>query len=212
MSTGALAVETADFGGGGGQFAFVCKSHFPLSNIFITDIDDKSLLKEWSNNNIQIKSSEFAINKKKFDFIFLNDVFEHLSDPIEVLEILSGKLKNNGSIFIDTPRQFWIYQITKLVSKNIYNKVLKGSVSTAHLQIWSKPSFKMAVNKSNLLIKKYKEIGEFTMDADYYLDNMNITSKLMRLVGKSFYYFSKYFLKNKIICVLSKQNKFTSHN
>ena len=201
-------IDILDFGGGGGQFALVCKSHFPLSKIYITDINDNSLLNEWSNYNIQINHDEFLSNNKKFDYIFLNDVFEHLSDPIEILTILSNKLKSNGKIFIDTPRQFWIYPITKLISKKIYNKVLNGSVSTAHLQIWSNKSFQIAINKVNLFIHKYEEIGEFTMDPDYYLDNMKINSYFLRLLGKFFFYFSKLFLKNKIICVLKKNSKF----
>ena len=54
-----------------------------------------------------------------FDFIFLNGVFEHIGDPLFVLQQLSLKLKPKGKIFIDTPKQFWIYPITKILSKSI---------------------------------------------------------------------------------------------
>ncbi|MGE3468228.1 MAG: hypothetical protein AB7J13_15020, partial [Pyrinomonadaceae bacterium] len=39
-------LDILDYGGGGGQFALVCKSHFPKSNVYITDISDNSLLDE----------------------------------------------------------------------------------------------------------------------------------------------------------------------
>jgi len=47
-------LDILDYGGGGGQFALVCKSLFPESNIYITDISDESLLEEWSSVNTQI--------------------------------------------------------------------------------------------------------------------------------------------------------------
>ncbi len=92
-----------DFGGGGGQFALVCKSHFPEAIVYITDIFDEALLEEWRAMNTQIPFAEFADDETKFDIIFLNDVFEHVSDPKSVLKQLAGKLKPSGRIFIDTP-------------------------------------------------------------------------------------------------------------
>tara|TARA_A100001035_G_scaffold243378_1_gene210381 strand:- start:472 stop:1356 length:885 start_codon:yes stop_codon:yes gene_type:complete len=193
-----------DFGGGGGQFALICKSHFPKANIYITDIDDDTLLNEWAQYNNQISALEFTNNTIKFDFIFMNDVFEHLSCPEKVLLTLSEKLRPNGKIFIDTPRQFWIYRITKLLSKNLYKKLLKANVSLDHLQIWSYRSFRKCILKSNLSISKYKEVAEFTMEPEFYLDNMDIKSGFLRYMGKIFYKITLKFLKNKIMCVLEK--------
>ena len=130
-------LDILDYGGGGGQFALVCKSHFPEATVYLTDISDESLLKEWSASNTQIPFKDFAKNETQFDFIFMNDVFEHVSDPLFVLKQMKEKLKKGGKVFIDTPKQFWIYPFTKLFSKGLYTKVLKGSVSTAHLQIWT---------------------------------------------------------------------------
>lgn len=201
-------LDVLDYGGGGGQFALVCKSHFLESTVYIADISDVSLLDAWKAMNIQIPFKEFSENKQKFDFIFLNDVFEHVSDPSFVLTQLSGKLKDGGRIFIDTPRQFWIYPVTKLFSKSLYTKVLKGTVSTAHLQIWSKKSFVLVVSKCGLKIIKYKEESEYTMPANFYLKNMGIKNPLLKLYGRIFYGNSKWLAKNKIVCLLSK----SAHN
>lgn len=194
-----------DFGGGGGQFALVCKSHFPRSKVYITDIDDSSLLDEWKKYNIQISHLDFLKDSTKFDFIFMNDVFEHLSNPGNILGILHDKLKNNGKIFIDTPRQFFIYPITKILSKDLYSKVLKGTVSSAHLQIWSKTSFLKCITNSNLSMSKYKEIGEFTMEPDFYMKNMGIKSVFIKRLGRIFYQLTLKVLKNKILSVLKKK-------
>lgn len=193
-----------DYGGGGGQFALVCKSHFPEANVYITDISDESLLDEWKAANLQIPFSDFAANETEFDFIFMNDVFEHLSDPIFVLKQMAGKLKAGGKIFIDSPRQFWIYPITKLVSKSIYTKVLAGTVSKAHLQIWSKKSFELVVRESGLTVSRYKESSEYTMSADYYMRNMGLTNPLIKIAGRIFYGNARWIARNKIVCVLSQ--------
>ena len=41
-------LDILDYGGGGGQFALICKSHFPEATVYITDISDESLLKSFS--------------------------------------------------------------------------------------------------------------------------------------------------------------------
>ena len=197
------ALDILDYGGGGGQFALVCRSHFPEATVYITDIADEALLDEWKPFNVQIPFGEFADDRRTFDVIFLNDVFEHVSDPVLVLKQLSGKLKRHGRIFIDTPKQFWIYPVTRLLSKALYTKVLKGTVSTAHLQIWSKESFEIAVKESGLVLAKYEEVSEYTMPPHYYLDNMGIRNPLSRLAGRLFYRNARYLARNKIICVLS---------
>jgi len=198
-------LDILDYGGGGGQFALVCKSHFPQASVFITDISDDSLLREWSAANTQIPFRDFAQDNTKFDFIFLNDVFEHVSDPVASLKQLASKLKPGGKVFIDTPKQFWIYPFTKLVSRPLYSKVLRGTVSTYHLQIWSKKSFDLVVQESGLRISKYEESSEYTMPSAFYLNNMGITNPLLRLAGRVFYANARWLARNKIVCVLSRR-------
>ena len=196
------AIDILDYGGGGGQFALVCKSHYPQATVYITDISDEALLEQWKHNNRQIPFKTFAAEDIKFDFIFMNDVFEHLSDPLKILQLLKRKLKAGGKIFIDTPKQFWIYPVTKLVSKRLYTKLLRGTVSTSHLQIWSLPSFNLVVRESGLKIAKYAECSEFTQPPEFYMKNMAIKNPLLLMVGRMFYANAKRLANNKILCVL----------
>ncbi len=193
-----------DYGGGGGQFAFVLKSLFPQSKVYITDIIDDSLLDEWKCCNKQILFNSFNSDQTQFDFIFLCDVFEHLSHPKATLLRLASKLKENGKIFIDTPKQFWIYPLSRYVSRKLYSKILRGTVSESHLQIWSKQSLNLVIKESGLSVYKYSEVSEYTMPADYYMDNMHINNVLLRVMGRMFYNMSRVLAKNKIMCVLSK--------
>ncbi len=196
-------INILDYGGGSGQFAHICKKIFPNSDVYITDLYNEKLLDEFKKYNIQIKFKEFEKNNIKFDFIFLNDVFEHLSNPVKVLKLLKQKLKSkNSKIFIDTPKIFWIYNFFSYINLNIYRKILNGTIDQDHQQIWTKQSFNLAIKKSELKVEKYKELTEFTQNAAFYLDSMKIKSKLIRFLGSIFYFLAPIIARNKIISVL----------
>ena len=196
-------IKILDYGGGSGQFAKVCKMIYPSSEIYITDLYDEKLLEDFKKYNNQIKFNKFENNDVKFDFIFLNDVFEHLSNPIKVLKLLKQKLKSEDSkIFIDTPKIFWIYDFFSNLNTGIYKKILKGTIDQDHQQIWSKKSFHLAIEKSDLKVEKYKELTEFTQPAAFYLDAMKIENFLTRIMGKIFYFLAPIIARNKIISVL----------
>ena len=199
------SLEILDYGGGGGQFAFVAKSHFFMSKVYITDRHDDALIPEWAPENEPIPHADFAADDTVFDHIFMVGVFEHLEDPLGVLRQLAAKLAPEGRIFIDTPRQFWIYPLLRaLPVKGPYERLLRGNVSLAHLQIWSDRSFDGVVSQAGLRFHKRYPGSEFTMPADFYLDRMNITNPLLRAAGHAFYRSAKYIARNKIFAVLSR--------
>jgi len=195
-------VNVLDFGGGGGQFACVCRSLFPGSQVYITDISDEALLPEWAPMNRQIPFAEFQSDDTRFDRIFMNDVFEHLSDPVTVLRDLTAKLRPGGSIFVDTPRHFWLYPLTRQLLQGLHRKLLQGTVSLAHLQIWSERSFRMAVANAGLQVRWYRTLSEFTMPPSYYLDNMKVVNPVVRAAGSAFYKTARFTAMNKIQAVL----------
>jgi len=98
------ALQLLDFGGGGGQFALVARSHLPHADVSIVDVSDAALLEPWKSFNRPIRFEDFDNDGTRFDYIFMNDVFEHLSDPVGVLSRLRGKLAPDGGIFIDTQK------------------------------------------------------------------------------------------------------------
>ena len=134
----------------------------------------------------------------------MNDVFEHLTFPVEVLKLLRKKLKKGGRIFIDTPCTFWLYPITKIFSKTIHKKLLRGTVDDNHQQIWTKKSFKFAVKSSGYKIKKYITLSEYTQPADFYLKNMKINNPIILLLGYIFYFLAPLIARNKIMSVIEK--------
>jgi 2-polyprenyl-3-methyl-5-hydroxy-6-metoxy-1,4-benzoquinol methylase len=200
----ARRVRFLDYGCGGGQFALVAKSHFPNCEVFSTDAGDDALLPQWLPLQQHLRFSDFHTSQETFDFIFLNDVFEHVRQPTEVLRLLASKLAPDGKIFIDTPKSFWLYPITRVFSPALHDKLLVGTVSLAHLQIWSKKSFLTVVANAGLAVEKYQELSEYTMPAAYYLDNMGVRNPAFRLAGSIFHSQSKLLARNKIMGLLSK--------
>jgi len=198
------ALTILDYGGGGGQFALIALSHLLKCRVYITDICDFSLLPSWAPVNQQIRFADFETDKTRFDLIFLNDVFEHVSDPSKVLHLMHNKLKENGRLFIDTPKQFWLYPALRLIAPPLYRKLLKATVSKAHLQIWSKKAFQNILKKQGFKIVKYKELSEFTMPPEHYLKNLGISNPLIYLLGILFYRNAKWIARNKIMCVCEK--------
>ncbi len=198
------SLNILDYGGGSGQFALIYNSLFPRSKVHIVDIVNESLFNEFKPLNKQIKYEKFPKDKTKFDIIFLNDVYEHVEDPVNLLTVLRTKLKPAGIIFIDTPRQFWIYPFFKYLFKPIYRKIVKGTVSKSHLQIWSDESFKKSVQLSNLKIQKISYFSELTMDTDLYLQQMGIKFKPIKLIIRLFSRPLVSTFYNKIYCVLEK--------
>ena len=201
----AKPLKLLDYGGGGGQFAYVARSHFMSSEIYITDRHDDALMAEWAPENRQIPFKAFADDATVFDHIFIIGVFEHLEDPLGVLKQLAGKLAPGGRIFIDTPRQFWAYPVLRaLPFKGPYTRLLRGTVSLAHLQIWSDRSFDLVVERAGFRFHKRYLGSEFTMPADFYLDNMKIHNPALRAAGHAFYRTARFIARNKIFAVLTR--------
>lgn len=91
-----------DFGSGDGNFIYSLKNIFP--NVKVTCIEPhyifSTLLAEVADNIVD-STNELT---EKFDLIILNEVIEHLNDPVAVLKALAPLLKkNNSGFFIATP-------------------------------------------------------------------------------------------------------------
>lgn len=89
-----------------------------------------------------------SLEGKKFDIVFAVDVIEHLSRPVEFLNILKNYLNDDGIILIATPdsksfiakklgRKWWHYRL-------------------AHIGYFNHQSMKEAVSKANLKIEKFE--------------------------------------------------------
>lgn len=92
-------LDFLDFGMGWGKWCRVVKSLG--GNVFGTEIS-KSRINHAKSQGISVITLK-EISKRKFDFINTEQVFEHVSEPLELLNYLKKSLKPSGIIKISVP-------------------------------------------------------------------------------------------------------------
>jgi len=124
-----------------------------------------SINKKLKNSKCIVEKAETFSFEKKFDIIWLNHVFEHLTQPIQFLTKISNFLNNSGFIFIEVPsvekkndsRQFTsaphAYNYSKLSLINISKKT---NFNIMKCDYFRSPTFvEGGINKIfNLFLKK----------------------------------------------------------
>ncbi len=90
-----------DLGAGNGSFSMVCKE-FGIESY------------NFDYKDIDLEKDRVPVEENSVDFVTMNAVIEHISDPSNVLSESYRMLKTNGLIFIRTPN--W-----KMDYKNFYN-------------------------------------------------------------------------------------------
>ena len=136
-----------DFGCGKGGFLRKIKEDKISNNIFGLELNKQN---RKNINQLGINCFE-TIDKNlyEFDFIFLNHVFEHLENPITVLENLFKILKNDGHLIIEIPHgDDFLIKDSEIVSfKNF-------TFWSEHICLYTKPLMKKIL--SHLKIKNYQ--------------------------------------------------------
>ncbi len=86
-----------------------------------------------------------------FDYVTMDQVIEHLSDPIVTLQEIAQVMKPSGSLIISTPNSNgW--------SSNVFGARWISWHIPYHLQFFSKKSISIAAEKSGFVVEKTKTI------------------------------------------------------
>ena len=116
------------------------------------------------SDKIKISSlSDFFGSDKKFDYLVSVDTFEHLNDPIGMLQQLHSKAANGGIIFLSVPNFC-----------SFFSKVYFGCHPyyeyPAHLNYFSIQSLSYAVEKAGFKVLAAKTIT-FPFEQEYIAKN-----------------------------------------
>lgn len=186
-----------DFGCGTGGFLKIIKNKYKSCGIEMSDIYRKILI----DDGLEVYKSIDNL-KLKFDIICLWHVFEHLDNPIEILNKIKNFLHQDGIILIEVPHALDI-----LLTKYENLPFKKFNYWSEHLILHTKESLKKFIEKSGLKIeyingiqrynlanhlfwltnnkpgghKKWKELSTLTLDNEYenILNNLNKTDTLL---------------------------------
>lgn len=115
---------------------------------------EKSYVGEEEGN---IENYYWTKTTKKYDYIILADVLEHLSDPRKVLQNCFSVLKDNGKILVSIPNMAHNSILISLFNDEFeYDKT--GLLDHSHIHFFTNTSFKKMINNTGLYIYKTEPI------------------------------------------------------
>ena len=103
-----------------------------------------------------------VLQDRKFDFIILADILEHVYDPFSTLSIYKPYLKPNGKFLISIPNiAVWYFRLSILFGRFNYSD--SGILDRTHIRFFTLDSFRKLLNAANLkIIKEDFNPGIFT--------------------------------------------------
>jgi 2-polyprenyl-3-methyl-5-hydroxy-6-metoxy-1,4-benzoquinol methylase len=169
-------ISIIEFGSGNGDWAYEAKK----LNFDIT-------VTEHSKNRIEVlkkKGLKICINinecNDKFDIIYSNQVFEHISNPAETLKLLKPLLKKDGYIYLKFPSAFMFKNKLKMN----YQPKKDCAIPLEHINILNRKTFLFLIKDLNLEISYFNRHSIFTY------------KKYLKFL-KDFFYFDQILIKNK---------------
>ena len=148
-------ISVLDFGAGWGFWLnYLKKNNF---DVYAFEISETRI--DFLKRN-QIKIIPNIVNlDKKFDFIYSEETFEHISDPKETLINLSKILKGDGFIMLRFPSSF----LFRLKLNRKYKPCTDCAHPLEHINLFKKKSFEKMIEDSNLEIINFKSNFDFSL-------------------------------------------------
>ena len=148
-------ISILDFGAGWGFWLnYLKKNKFDVHAFEISETRVNFLKK----NQIKVISDIENIDNR-FDFIYSEETFEHISDPKETLINLSKILKEDGFIMLRFPSSF----LFKLRLNKKYKPCTDCAHPLEHINLLKKKSFEAMIVDSNLEIINFKSRFNFSL-------------------------------------------------
>lgn len=180
-------INLLDFGAGYGNFCSIAtKSGF---NTFAFDLSsDKNDHMDYMGVTI---IDNFDKSYGYFDFIWVNQVLEHLSNPLEVLIELSKCLRDTGIIYIGVPDCKDIKQILKI--NGLTEELFKLLSPHQHINAFTNNSLKILSTNAGL---KALSIVDFIKFLDTSLNSSELKFLTKRIIKNSSFGTDLFFRKN----------------
>lgn len=167
-------IKILEFGTGWGFWSRLAKSlNYEIDGVEISEsrinfIDDYKI-------NISRKIDQ----TKKYDFIYSNQVFEHLGNPKNEFSDLLSVLNQDSYILIKVPSSF-LFKQKEFLKKNTYKDVL---FPLEHINLYNKKVFKFLCKKynlticNNLILKTKTFLGIKTFFKNYFTNSFVLFKK-----------------------------------
>jgi len=154
--------KTLDIGAGNGSFGSALKAKF---NQAVYDVIEPDLkVRENYSGQVNKQFTDISdVIENDYDLIVMNQIMEHLVDPIEFIKSVCGLLKDEGIIFIDVPFGDYIF---------------KKSV-VPHVLFWDIKSLSFLLKKSGLKLIFCDTVGMEHEKAKKYFKHKQVLEKII---------------------------------
>ena len=154
--------KTLDVGAGNGIFGSALKVECNQAIYHVIEPDLK--VREKYGRQVNKQFSDIAdVSENDYDLIVMNQLMEHLVDPIEFIKSICKLLKDEGIIFIEVPFGDYIF---------------KESVGP-HVLFWDSKSLSLLMKKTGLKLIFCDTVGMEHEKAKKYFRNKNILEKII---------------------------------
>jgi len=143
-----------DFGCGS-NFNNIIKKYKSANYVFLVDYFNhnfKNDKMEYLNYGGNLSSIKKKVSKKKFDYIILSAVVEHLDYPEVTINFLKQFLKTQGKFVLTAPS---IYSKWLLEFMAFKLKIINAKMIEEHKRYYNFNEFKILAKKTNLRLKKF---------------------------------------------------------
>lgn len=152
-----------DFGCGQGDFLKLSKDFAKES--FGVELHKKN--RDYLNNlGFQVEKDIKNYGEKKFDLIFLNHVFEHLTSPIHVINSIKDFMHKDSTLIIEVP-----HANDFLISKINNNDFKNFTFWSEHIVLHTQKSMKMILGSCGLIDKKFQFFQRYPIANHFYWMN-----------------------------------------
>jgi len=154
-------LKVLDIGAGNGQFG---KALEEMKCNFIYDAvePDLEVANQYTDNVVNHFSDISEVNESTYDLAVMNQVLEHVSDPVNFMITVSKLVKPGGCLYIDVPFQDYLF---------------KPSVEP-HILFWNPESLKTLSDKVGLKVLFCDTAGMPQSNAKRFFHDQTLIQKL----------------------------------
>jgi 2-polyprenyl-3-methyl-5-hydroxy-6-metoxy-1,4-benzoquinol methylase/rubredoxin len=158
-------INILEFGAGWGFWSLEAKkSGFNVSCLELS----KSRVEYMKSKDLNVINA-IEKNKPKYDLIYSDQTFEHISDPKETLDLLNGSLNLGGYILLNFPSSFGF----KRKVKNNYTPNKDEAHPLEHLNLFNRSSMNHLIKNTNLKLINFRSLKSLKL-RDAYKDIKNL--------------------------------------
>lgn len=137
------------------------------------------LIEDYLNGDVLESLLQLQQRSKRFDLILLDNVLEHMLDPLDVLKITRSLLTKDGILIIEVPNDFSLFQKYLLDNKKISSEF--WVVSPDHINYFNRQGLRKLVESAGF--QELTVVGDFPIDLFLFNEHTNYVSN--KAVGRS---------------------------